>query len=391
MRESPLSTTFLRKFIPSGFLFLFSLGLVVYYMISSQTYAKSLLLAALSIVTALFLDLFSIYNLKSSLEALVKMAGKLGYGDMTVRVEVTSNDEIGLMQASINRMAESLQNTILRLQKGVIQLTSSSTEISATVQEQENDIMALELSSKEIAAAAKEIYATAKDLAATMAQVNKTAEDTSKLASSGKEGINQMSAIMQQMVEASNTIALKLGVLADKAGNITSVITTITKVADQTNLLSLNAAIEAEKAGEHGASFAVIAREIRRLADQVAYATLDIKKMITEMGTAVSSGVMGVDKFTQEIRTGVNQVGAVGEQLAKIISQVQEQTNGIEIVNQGMQSQAQAAEQISSAISQMSRYSQSTNRFVHMFQQTTEALNKVTKEVQDSISKIVVK
>lgn len=319
------------------------------------------------------------------------MTETLARGDMTARVEENSDDEIGLMQIYMNQMAESLQNTIIRLQRGVIQLTSSSTEISATAKEQENDIIALETSSKEIAAAAKEIYATAKDLASTMAQVNKTAEDTSKLASSGKEGINQMSTIMQQMVEASNNIASKLGVLSDKAGNITGVITTITKVADQTNLLSLNAAIEAEKAGEHGRSFAVIAREIRRLADQVAYATLDIKKMITEMGTAVSSGVMGVDKFTQEIRTGVNQVGAVGEQLAKIISQVQEQTNGIEIVNQGMQSQTLAAEQISSAISQMSDSSQSTNRFVHIFQQTTETLNKVTREVQDSLSKIVVK
>lgn len=391
MRESHITSTFTKKFIPPCLLFLLSLILVVYYMVSSQIYAPSLFLAALSIIAALLLACRPIYTLKSSLEALAMIADKLAQGHMTARVEETSNDEIGLMQISINRMAESLQNTIIRLQRGVIQLTSSSTEISATAKEQENDILALETSSKEIAAAAKEIYATAKDLASTMAQVNRTAEDTSKLASSGKEGINQMSAIMQQMVEASNNIASKLGVLSDKAGNITGVITTITKVADQTNLLSLNAAIEAEKAGEHGRSFAVIAREIRRLADQVAYATLDIKKMITEMGGAVSSGVMGVDKFTQEIRTGVNQVNAVGEQLGKIISQVQEQTNGIEIVNQGMQSQTQAAEQISSAISQMSDSSQSTNRFVHMFQLTTETLNKVTKEVQDSLSKIVVK
>ena len=78
--------------------------------------------------------------------------------------------------------------------------------------------------------------------------------------------------------------------------------TTITKVADQTNLLSLNAAIEAEKAGEHGRGFAVVATEIRRLADQTAIASYDIEQLVKEMQSAVSAGVMGMDKFSEEVR-----------------------------------------------------------------------------------------
>lgn len=99
-----------------------------------------------------------------------------------------------------------------------------------------------------------------------------------------------MEATMQQMEGATRTIAYKLAVLHDRAADITTVITTITKVADQTNLLSLNAAIEAEKAGEYGRGFAVVAREIRRLADQVAVPTLDIERMVQEMTAAVSAG-----------------------------------------------------------------------------------------------------
>ena len=96
-------------------------------------------------------------------------------------------------------------------------------------------------------------------------------------------------------------------------------VTTITKVADQTNLLSINAAIEAEKAGEYGRGFLVVAREIRRLADQTAVATLDIENMVRQMQDAVSAGVMQMDKFADEVRSGVGQVGEINGQMGQII------------------------------------------------------------------------
>ncbi len=117
----------------------------------------------------------------------------------------------------------------------------------------------------------------------------------------------------------------------EKTGNINSVVTTITKVADQTNLLSLNAAIEAEKAGEYGLGFGVVAMEIRRLADQTAVATYDIEKMVKEMQSAVSAGVMGMDKFSEEVRRGVEEVRQVSAQLAQIIHQVQALTPRFQI------------------------------------------------------------
>jgi methyl-accepting chemotaxis protein WspA len=107
--------------------------------------------------------------------------------------------------------------------------------------------------------------------------------------------------------------------LNEKASNINQVVTTITKVADQTNLLSLNAAIEAEKAGEHGRGFVVVATEIRRLADQTAVASYDIEQLVKEMQSAVSSGVMGMDKFSEEVRRGVQEVEQVSGQLTQII------------------------------------------------------------------------
>ncbi len=109
----------------------------------------------------------------------------------------------------------------------------------------------------------------------------------------------------------------KLAILNEKAGNINQVVVTIVKAADQTNLLSLNAAIEAEKAGEYGRGFAVVATEVRRLADQTAVATYDIEQMVREIQSAVSAGVMGMDKFSEEVRRGMAEVRQVGEQLSQ--------------------------------------------------------------------------
>ena len=146
----------------------------------------------------------------------------------------------------------------------------------------------------------------------------------------------------------------------EKANNISSVVTTITKVADQTNLLSLNAAIEAEKAGEYGAGFAVVAREIRRLADQTAVATLEIETMVKEMQSAVSTGVMEMDKFSKDVSTSVENVGNISEQIAKVIEQVQSLTPRFEMVNQSVEDQSKSAQQISEAMVQLSEASQQT-------------------------------
>lgn len=324
-------------------------------------------------------------QLRDLLEAIKRLAN----GDFSARITVnSSNDEIGQVGMSFNNMSQTFEEIISQLHQLGINLTTSATEIAAASKQQETIIMEQEATTREISVTANEISTTAKEFANTVSEISKVAEHTSALASGGKESLNHMESIMRQMVQASGNIASKLAVLNEKAGNITSVITTITKVADQTNLLSLNAAIEAEKAGEFGRSFAVIAREIRRLADQTAYATLDIEKIVNEIMSAISSSVMGVDDFSQEIRAGVNQTSTVGEQLSKIIEQVQVLTQRFESVNQGMQGQSAGAEQINEAIAQLSQTAQQTTESIHQFRNTIQQLNSAATDLRITVSKI---
>ena len=163
--------------------------------------------------------------------------------------------------------------------------------------------------------------------------------------------------------------------------------TTITKVADQTNLLSLNAAIEAEKAGEYGRGFAVVATEIRRLADQTAVATYDIEQMVKEIQSAVSAGVMGMDKFSEEVRRGMQDVQQIGGQLTEIIQQVQALAPRCEAVNEGMQAQATGAEQITQALAQLSEAAQQTVESLRQSGQAIDGLNQAAIGMRSGVSR----
>jgi len=202
---------------------------------------------------------------------------------------------------------------------------------------------------------------------ATMNEVATLAEQSAALAGQGQAGLTRMEGTMQLVMDAAASINAKLAVLSEKASNIGQVVTTIAKVADQTNLLSLNAAIEAEKAGEYGRGFAVVATEIRRLADQTAVATYDIEQMVKEIQSAVAAGVMGMDKFSEEVRRGMQDVQQVGGQLSQVIQQVQALAPRVESVSEGMQAQSSGAEQITQALRQLSgrrgkRWIRSANR-----------------------------
>jgi methyl-accepting chemotaxis protein WspA len=299
-------------------------------------------------------------------------------------------DETAQMSSAIVTMISHLASLVGQVQKSCVQLVSASTEIAATSKEQEATVGEFEALTARIVTAVKEISATAQELAKTMEGVKGVAEGTGQLADSGRAGLGSMEGTMKQLAEATTSISSKLSVISEKAGNINSMVTTITKVADQTNLLSLNAAIEAEKAGEYGLGFAVVAREIRRLADQTAVATLDIEAMVKEMQSSVTVGVMEMDKFSEEVKRGVRSVGEISGQLGQIIEGVKEVTGQFEKVNEGMKAQSQGAEQISEAMVHLSVGAKQTSESVKQSNEATEQLREAARALQTETSRFKV-
>jgi len=228
------------------------------------------------------------------------------------------------------------------------------------------------------------------ELGETMQQVATMSGETARFAEHGQEDLNRMEEAIRRMEKASGSISAKLEVIDEKASNITSVVTTITKVADQTNLLSLNAAIEAEKAGEQGRGFMVVAREIRRLADQTAVSTLDIGQMVREMQSAVSTGVMEMEAFMKEVQRSAGDVARISGQLGMIIDQVRALSPSFDNVNQSMQVQTENARNISDAMQRLGDDLQQTLESLQESFQAIEQLNEAARGLHDEVSRFKV-
>ncbi len=295
-------------------------------------------------------------------------------------------DETFELLESFETMTGILNSLVGKVQQSTIQLFSTATEIAASSKQQEATVKQFSASTNEIVASSKEISATSKQLLGTIVEVREVSARTADSADSGQADLNEMQSTMKHLASATDSVSSKLSIINEKANNINDVVATITKVADQTNLLSLNAAIEAEKAGEYGLGFSVVAREIRRLADQTAVATLDIIKMVKEMQSSVSSGVMEMDKFSDEVRRCVSNVDGISGKLENIIQQVQCLPPKFDIAAEGMQGQYEGAQQITEAMVQLNEAAQQTAESLREFNQVTAQLDQASRTLQGELS-----
>ncbi|WP_335004515.1 HAMP domain-containing methyl-accepting chemotaxis protein [Nostoc sp.] len=347
---------------------------------------------AIGPITAITLGFVISRQITSQIFSVIRVAEQISLGNLTTKIAADSNskDEMNRLLSAFQTMTQNLNTLIRQVQHSGIQVTSSATQIAASGKQLEGTLIEQVASTNEVAAATKEISATSRELVSAMEQVATISQITTTAANDSQKDIVRMETTMRQLAEATNAIAARLGVISEKANNINTIVVTITKVADQTNLLSLNAAIEAEKAGEYGLGFAVVAREIRRLADQTAVATLDIEQMVKQMQSSVSTGVMEMDKFAAEVGRNIEDVASISTQVGQIIQQVQDLNPRFEFVNQGMETQSVGAQQISETMVQLSSTSVQSTDSLREINHAIAQLNQVAQGLRQEIARFQV-
>lgn len=351
---------------------------------------RTVLLTALGMALIALIVVAFARVLSRRLERAVGYAQQVAAGDLTAEITVEGKDETSRLFGAIRNMVGSLNSLISQVKRSSIQLIGTANEISAGAHSQEESSQSFGSSTSQIAAAVKEISTTSAELYNTMTRVSTLSGETAHAAAGGREQLGGMEHTMEALAAATASVSAKLAVVSDKARTINRVVTTISKVADQTNLLSLNAAIEAEKAGEYGLGFAVVAREIRRLADQTAVATLDIGKIVREMQGAVSAGVMEMDKFAVEVRQGVADVQGLGDSLEEVIGKVEALSPQFQTVKDGMQAQTHGAAQIDEAMVDLTAGARKTADSVRDFERTAQALHDAVDGLRREVARFKV-
>ncbi|MBP7866171.1 MAG: methyl-accepting chemotaxis protein [Acidobacteria bacterium] len=363
--------------------------------------ATALLLSFLALALAVWFVLRISRGITRPLEAVTRIAAHIASGDLGKAREilaahggarsggpgaVAGGDEACRLFQAFHSMITGLDSLLAQAARSGAQVSAAAARIAASARELEAAVAEQAASTTEVSTTSRQISSTTQDLAGTMTEVTALSSEASRLTGSGREDLRDIDSTVQRLLAAALEISAKLDVIRRRTAGITDIVSAITLVANRTNLLSLNAAIEAEKAGESGRGFSVVAREIRRLADQTSVAAMDIEAMITEMHEAVTEGVAEVGRFTGQTTEASAKIGVIIDRLGGVIDQTGSLVPRFEVVNQGMQIQSQSAGQISQAMDRLAEGILQTRDSAAEFKNVTDQIEEAARSLQRELA-----
>lgn len=341
-----------------------------------------------SALAASLLAYFIVHSITRPLAELLRANNSLADGDLSIRIAVNGRDEVGLLADSSRRMVANLLNTINKLTETANQVASASVQLQATAEQIATGSEEAAAQVGTVATASEEMAATSSDIARNCLLAAESSKLTSESATKGSEVIQDTISGMLKIAEKVRHSAQTVEQLGTRSQEIGNIVGTIEDIADQTNLLALNAAIEAARAGEQGRGFAVVADEVRALAERTTKATREISEMIksiqNETGVAVSAmdeGVTEVDngaetshKSADALETVLQQIGDMAQQINQIATAAEEQTAttgeisaNIHQITDVVNSTAKGAADTASAASQLAENAQTLQDLIGKF------------------------
>ncbi|MEM6394107.1 MAG: methyl-accepting chemotaxis protein [Planctomycetota bacterium] len=273
-----------------------------------------------------------------------------GEGDLTARVPINSQDEIGQLGTWFNTFVAKIHDVILEVSGATRDVASAATEIAASSEEMAAGMSEQSGQIQQVSAAVEEMSASVVEVAKKSADASNSAQHSGETAEQGGTVVQDTIAGMTSISEAVVASAASVQELGKRGDEIGQVINVINDIADQTNLLALNAAIEAARAGEHGRGFAVVADEVRKLADRTTQATEEIADSITAIQSETTGAVDKMNAGTEQVEVGVAKAREAGESLSQIVSSANEVAEMIRSIAAAAEQQSAAAEEVSGSV-----------------------------------------
>ena len=346
-----------------------------------------LVVLSIGVVLAIVFGLLMARVIGTPVKLLAAQAEIIATGDLTVDVTQTSRDEIGQLSASFKKMVDSLRETIGQVGEASTAVASASNQISSSTEEMAAGAQEQTSQAGEVASAVEEMTKTivensrnAGSTAETAKQARLAAEQGGKVVEETVAGMNRIADVVHQSADTVKA----LGKSSDQIGEIIGV---IDDIADQTNLLALNAAIEAARAGEQGRGFAVVADEVRKLAERTTKATKEIASMIKKIQGETVGAVSAMEQGTKEVEKGKMLADKAGESLKEIVDVSQKVTDMVSQIAAASEQQSSASEQISKNVEAISAVTGQTASGTQQIAKAAEDLNRLTDTLAQLISR----
>ncbi|MFB3146129.1 MAG: methyl-accepting chemotaxis protein [Nitrospirales bacterium] len=306
--------------------------------------------------------------------------------DLTKRVLVTNHDEIGQLGQLVNQFIEKLQLSMVKVGEVANRVAIDWQEMSATADEMAKGVDIQKIKITQSASAVEEMMMTAGEVARNSQEASDIAQEASNTAKNGQRVVNEAVVSMQMVAEAvgqSSTVIAALGKSSDQIGEIVG---TIEDIADQTNLLALNAAIEAARAGEQGRGFAVVADEVRKLAERTTKATKEISGMIRQIQTDAKIAVMSMEDGTQKVGNGVMLANETSDALTRIQNLVMQTAGMIQQIAAAAEQQSTTTHQIAKDLEAVSQVGEETSAGAEESAKRSHELRGLAEDLQTIVS-----
>lgn len=324
---------------------------------------------------------------RNPLNELKQAAEKLAAGDLSTRIPIIQTDEVGAVCQSFNETAKVYEHIMLEADRFANDLLKYSSGIYSTSKMLEQSLYLQEITVQDIVQNSKQILNTAEDFPVNLMKVNHAIELTARQIGLSRENLNNLQNIIQLMVSSAHNTVIALSSIKNEVDKTGTVINTLIIIADQINLLSLNTAIRANKTGLKKIGFSVIADKIKDLADQTAYATLDMEEIVKDIHEVVPKIVCDIDQFNHEIQEALKDSLAVREHFQKLLTIKQNQIASFKSIDQGMQDQAEKTYAIHKAITELIQSTEKTTRSIRSLYVEVKYLHHSTNNLQKMTKK----
>ena len=348
-----------------------------------QSYTFILILKVLEVIFAILIAFLLVRSIIPPLNLAVSVVEQVAKGDLTVTVpEAAGRDELATLLASFRRMVENLRSQTLAIQEGVNVLAASAGEILTSTNQVASSAAETSSAVNETTVTVEEVKQTTQLAAQKARYVADTAQKSQEVSHHGRKSVDDAVHGISRIREQMETVAESIISLSEQSQAIGEIIATVNDLAEQSNLLAVNAAIEAAKAGEHGKGFAVVAQEVRSLAEQSKQATAQVRTILNDIQKATNAAVMATEQGSKAVEAGEKQAGEAGEAIRVLADSIVESANASTQIAASAQQQIVGMDQVAMAMENIKEASTMSVTSTQQAEQSAQNLNELGQKLK---------